>query len=106
MGSPPGLTAKPSVARYTDSVRQPRIQLRIIRKRRAAVGREILPRTRSVAPGPGCRCSGLTPSIDWLLDNVGPHALASRDLYDGWTPTRQSVRHLIDFAAGRIDADE
>lgn len=51
----------------------------------------------------------IRPSIDWLLQNVGPHALASRDLYtDGaevlWqfgehagrgTPDRQVVRRLI-----------
>lgn len=49
------------------------------------------------------------PSIDWLLDNVGPHALASRDLYtDGaevlWdfaqrsgegSPDDRVVKHLI-----------
>jgi hypothetical protein len=45
MGSPPGLAAKPSVVSYTDSVRQPRIQLRIIE----SVGlpsAEILPRSQ------------------------------------------------------------
>jgi hypothetical protein len=49
------------------------------------------------------------PSIDWLLDNVGPHALAARDLYtDGaevlWdfaqrsgegSPDDRVVKHLI-----------
>ncbi len=51
----------------------------------------------------------IRPSIDWLLDNVGPHALASRDLYtDGaevlWnfaqrsgegSPDDRVVKHLI-----------
>jgi hypothetical protein len=31
---------------------------------------------------------------------------AVNSMIDGWTPTRQSVLRLIDFAAGRIDADE
>jgi uncharacterized protein (DUF433 family) len=51
----------------------------------------------------------IRPSIDWLLRNVGPHALASRDLYtDGaevlWhfaqqsgegSPDDQVIKHLI-----------
>lgn len=51
----------------------------------------------------------IRPSIDWLLQNVGPHALASKDLYtDGaevlWdfaqqsgegSPDDQVVKHLI-----------
>jgi uncharacterized protein (DUF433 family) len=51
----------------------------------------------------------IRPSIDWLLQNVGPHALASKDLYtDGaevlWdfaqqsgegSPNDQVVKHLI-----------
>ena len=58
---------------------------------------------------PGCPCSASDPSINWLLEHVGPHALASKDLYtDGaevlWdsaqetgqdSPEGEAVRNLI-----------
>jgi hypothetical protein len=50
----------------------------------------------------GVPMQGTRPSIDWLLDNVGPHALASRDLYtDG-------AEVLWDFAqrSGEGSADD
>jgi hypothetical protein len=40
------------------------------------------------------------------VDQRRVHNASVNSMIDGWTPTRQSVLRLIDFAAGLIDADE
>jgi hypothetical protein len=40
------------------------------------------------------------------VDQRRVHNASVNGMFDGWTPTRRSVLRLIDFAAGRIDADE
>lgn len=45
--------------------------------------------------------SGLT-----AVDQRRVHNALVNNMIEGWTPDRQAVPRLIDFVAGRIDADE
>jgi antitoxin VbhA-like protein len=44
--------------------------------------------------------SGLT-----AIDQRRVHNALVNNMIEGWTPDRQAVTRLIDFVAGRIDAD-
>lgn len=70
MGSPPGLTAKPSVVSYTDSVRQPRIQLRIIESVRLLSAVKFCPEASPTARLTGCRSAQRTALLAHHTDRL------------------------------------
>ncbi len=70
MGSLPALPAKPSVARYTDSVRQPRIQLRIIESARLLSALKFCREANPTARLTGCRSAQRTALLPHHTDRL------------------------------------